>query len=243
MLNIPHMDSVKYEQLMKNYRTFLFLIFTFIAFSSRAEIVEKELVSNPYFQGNMFDTWTQAAGSSGRYTFGQVEGEYRYLWFGGRSSYSAIYSESNMIYEEGINSNLVNAGFVNFKFSVLFSSYSGDSDKSYADVRFYDDNMNEIYKDATGWVHVNSWTEYTLQGVVPTGAVYSRVYLHASRSSGGNNDGYSYSPSLTLSVTDEVALQTYGNLVVDSPMMPVSAIAFFGSMFCVMRKRRKSNHV
>ncbi|APD92030.1 hypothetical protein BM525_19295 (plasmid) [Alteromonas mediterranea] len=228
---------------MNYYNKLLFLIFTLFTFSARAEIVEKELISNPYFQGDMFDTWTQAAGSTGLRTFTEVDGEARYYWYGGKSSYSAIYSETNMIEDEGINANLINAGVVNYDFSVLYSSYSRDSDKANSSVLFYDEDMNVLLNDITGWVNVNTWTEYSLSGIVPTGAVYSRVYLHASRASGTNNDGYIYSPALMLSVTDEVALQMYGNLVVDSPMMPVSAIAFFGSMFCVMRKRRKSNHV
>lgn len=228
---------------MKTHNKFLLIILAFFAFSARAEIVGKELVSDPYFQGDVFDTWTQASGSSGFRYFTEVDGEARYYWYGGRSGYSAIYSETNMIYGESINPGLVNAGAVNYDFSALFSSYSKDSDKANASVVFYDEDMNVLLNDITGWVNVNTWTEYSLSGIVPTGAVYSRVYLHASRASGTNNDGYIYSPSLMLSVTDEVALQTYGNLVVDSPMMPVSAIAFFGSMFCVMRKRRKSNHV
>ena len=182
-------------------------------------IVSKELVTNQYFENGSYAGWSQVSGSSALRRYTTVDGVNRYYWLGGISGYSVIQSRKNMIYDESINAGLIGAGAVNFDFNVLLNSWSGDSDRVLAKVAFYDHSGALTAQYNTGWTSRNSWGQYTISGTVPMDAVSVSVLLYADRKSGTNNDGYVYAPSLNLSVTDQVALDTYGSLVVNAPAM------------------------
>lgn len=210
------------------------------ATSAMAEpIVSKELVTNQYFENGSYTGWSQVTGSSALRYYTNVDGVNRYYWLGGKSGYSVIQSRKNMIYDESINAGLIQAGAVNYDFSVLLNSWSGDSDRVLAKVAFYDHDgvLTEQYN--TGWTSRNSWGQYNISGVVPMNAVSVSVLLYADRKSGTNNDGYAYAPSLNLSVSDQVALDTYGSLVVNAPaMLGAVSIALMGLSGVAGRRRK-----
>lgn len=214
---------------------------TLCSLASHAELQNKEMINDPYFSdGTIGDEWFQSVGTSFFRPYTTIDGVNRYHWAGGTSPYSAIVLHQNLVKDGGLNADLIENGFVNYDMSFYLSSYSGDNDSVAAFIEFYDANNQLVTYNTTGWTSRNTWGQYSLTGIVPDEAVFSRISFHSQRESGSNNDGFAYAPSLIMSVSDQNALDTYGSLVVNSPsLLSATAFGFLGLAGLAAGRRKK----